>query len=112
MSVTAAALFEAQYAPASLTTVYTSQAGTTTIVDKFTVTNITGGNVNLTVCIVGSGGTAGSSNAILDVYQVDNNLTVDLSQYLQHVLGPGDFISVLSSAASSLVIRGSGRQVI
>lgn len=110
MSVTATPLFQAQFAPASTTNVYTSPSQTTTIIDKFTATNITGSSVALTIYIVPSGGSPAASNAILDSFSVTANTTMNLDQYLRHVLAPGDYIAALAATGSAVVIRGSGRQ--
>jgi hypothetical protein len=111
LSVTATPLFNALFAPSSQGTVYTSPSQVTTIIDKFTATNVTGSNANLTVNIVASGSSVTTSNTIVGSLSVLAHTQVDLSPYLQHVLGPADFISVLAGTANAIVIMGSGRQV-
>lgn len=111
MSVTATPLFESQFAPASTQTIYTSPSQTVTIVDKFTATNITGSNVALTIYIVQSGGSAGSSNTIIGALSITANTQMSLDSYMQHVLAAGDFIAALAGTGSAIVLRGSGRQV-
>jgi hypothetical protein len=111
MAILAKPLINAKYAANSATTEYTSPASTRTIIDKFTVTNITGVAVTLTVHLVPSGGSADNTNKIIDALSVAANATTDISSLQNQILAAADFISVLASAANSLVIRASGRQV-
>lgn len=111
MTVTPKNLFEGQFAPGSATTLYTAPLSTHTIIDKFTACNISGGSVNLTVYLVPSGGTAGTSNAVLSAFPIASGATLDLTQIQNQILNAGDFISVLAGSASSITVRGSGREV-
>jgi hypothetical protein len=111
MTVIAKALLEAKYAEDSQTTQYTSPAGTRTIVDKATVTNVTASPATLAVNIVASGGAAGASNVILDTKTIAADECYTLPELVGQILNAGDFISTIAGTASALVIRLSGRQV-
>lgn len=111
MSVTAKALIEAKYAATSATTEYTAPVSTRTIIDKFTATNTDASAVTLTVYLVPSGGTAGGSNIIISAKSIATGVTSDLTELQNQILNAGDFISVLASTGSKMVIRASGREV-
>lgn len=109
MSVTTDTLIAAKYAPNSQTTEYTS-TGLKTIIDKFGGFNGTGGAVDLTVNLVPNGGAAGASNVVMKK-TIAAGEAYTFPEVVGHVLEAGGFISVLASAASSIVIRASGRKV-
>lgn len=109
MSVTAQVLIKSQYAPSSMASMYTSQAGTTTIVDNFTATNNTASPAIISVYVVPSGETASASN-LISYYTVGANTPMLLPEMKYKVLEPGDFIAVLAGTASAIAIQASGRQ--
>lgn len=111
MAVIARSLIASKQAENSQTTQYTAPSGTRTIIDKFTATNSTAGAVTLGVNIVTSGGSSGASNLIVDDKSIAAGETYTFPEVVGHVLNPGDFISTLASAATSLTIRASGREV-
>lgn len=110
MTVTAKDLVQTGYAPNAETNVYTA-ANVRAILDKVTVTNVTAGAVVITLRIVPSGGTAGPSNAITFQVSVAAGAVYLAPEMVGHVLNPGDFISVIAGAATSLVLRISGREI-
>lgn len=111
MAIAARCLISAKYAANSQTTEYTA-TGLKAIIDKFTVTNITGGAVTISIHLVPSGQAAGNSNLIIQNLSVAAGATTDISGYLQNqILNAGDLISVVAGAATSLVIRASGREI-
>jgi hypothetical protein len=112
MSVTAKNLIASKHAAGSATTEYTAAAATRVIIDKFTATNITGGAITLTIYLVPSGGSAGASNTIISALSIAAGATTDLTQLQNQILNSGDFVSVFASAATSIVIRMSGREVV
>jgi hypothetical protein len=111
MTVTAKALIQAKYAADSATTEYTTPANTRTIIDKFTATNTDSSARTLSVHIVASGGTASASNLITSALSIAIGASVDVPEMKNQILNAGDFISVLASVATKVVIRGSGREV-
>lgn len=109
MTTTAKALLESKYAENSQTTQYTA-SGVRAIIDKFSAYNGTGGAVTLAVNLVPSGGSAGASNLKVSKSLLAGE-TYTFPEIVGHVLNPGDFISTIAGAATSLVIRVSGREV-
>ena len=110
MAVTVKVLIPAKQAENAQTTQYTATA-VRAIIDKFTVTNTSAGNVTLSVNLVTSGGTAGASNLVLDARAIAPDETYICPELVGHALEAGGFISTLASAANSLTIRCSGREI-
>lgn len=111
MSVIAKALFNPLQVSNAETTQYTAPAATRTIIDKFTGTNTTAGAVTITLKLIESGGVAGVSNTIVVVKSLAANECYTFPELVGHVLNPGDKISTLASAAASITVRCSGREV-
>ena len=110
MTVTAKVLIESKQAENLQTTQYTA-TNVRTIIDKFTVTNTTAGALNFSVNLVPSGDTAGDDNLLIDTKSIGAGLTYTCPEVVGHTLANGDFISTLASAATSLTIRASGREI-
>ena len=110
MAVTPKVLIPAKQAENAQTAQYTATA-VRAIIDKFTVTNTSAGNVTLSVNLVTVSGTAGDSNLVLDARTIVPNETYTCPELVGHVLEAGGFISTLASAATSLTIRCSGREI-
>lgn len=110
MTISPTVLIAPKYAENSQTTQYTS-TNLTTLIDKFTVTNISGAPATLSVNLITSGGTAAATNLILDAKTVAVGETYTCPELVGQILGTGDFISTLAGTASALTIRASGRQV-
>lgn len=111
MTVIAKPLFNAKQAENAETTQYAAPGGTRTIIDKFTGTNTTGVAANLTIKLIQSGGVAGAANTVVSSKTLQPGETYTFPEVVGHVLNPGDFISTLASAAASVTIRASGREV-
>jgi hypothetical protein len=111
MAVQAKSLFTPLQAANAETTQYTTPAATRTILDKFTGTNTTAGAVTLTVKLVQNGGAASASNTIVSAKSLAAGECYTFPEIVGHVLNPGDFLSTLASAATSITIRASGREV-
>jgi hypothetical protein len=110
MAVTPKVLIPAKQAENAQTTQYTATA-VKAIIDKFTVTNTSAGNVTLSVNLVTVSGSAGASNLILDTRTIAPDETYTCPELVGQVLEAGGFISTLASAATSLTIRCSGREI-
>ena len=110
MSVLVKTLIPSKQAEASQTTQYTA-VNCKTIIDKFTITNTNTTNVTISVNLVTSGGTAGISNLIVDTRSVAPDETYTCPELVGQVLESGAFISTIASAATSLTIRASGREI-
>lgn len=110
MAVTPKVLIPPKQAEAVQTAQYTATA-VKAIIDKFTVTNTSASNVTISVNLVTVSGTAGASNLVIDARTVAPDETYTCPELVGHVLEAGGFISTLASAATSLTIRCSGREV-
>jgi len=110
MTVTVKVLIPAKQAENAQTTQYTA-TNCKTIIDKFTVTNTTAGNVTFSVNLVTSGGSAGASNLILDTRSIAVDECYTCPELVGQALEPSGFISTIAGAATSLTIRASGREI-
>jgi hypothetical protein len=111
MTVTVTTLIPAKKAEDAQTTQYTSPAGTTTIIDKFTATNFSATSATLSVNIVTSTDTAGNQNLITKTKSLSAAEVYTFPEIVGQVLTTGSFISTIASAADSINIRASGRLV-
>ena len=110
MSVTVKNIIPAKQAENAQTTQYTA-INCKTIIDAFTVTNTSAGNVQLSVNLVPVGGAPADGNLIMKTRSVAPNETYRCPELIGHVLEASGFISTLASAATSLTIRADGREI-
>ena len=110
MTVTVKVLIPAKQAENTQTTQYTA-TNCKTIIDKFTATNTTAGNVAISVNLVTSGGSAGVTNLIVDTRSLAPDETYTFPELVGQALEPSGFISTLAGAATSLTIRANGREI-
>jgi hypothetical protein len=110
MTVTVKVLVPAKYAEATQTTQYTS-TNVTTIIDKFTATNISGSIATISVNLVTAADTAGNTNLITKTKSLQASEVYTFPELVGQVLGVSDFISTIAGTASAINIRVSGRQV-
>jgi hypothetical protein len=111
MAVTVKALIPAKEAEDTQTTQYTA-INCRAIIDKFTATNTSAANETISVNIVASGGTEGNDNLIVDTRSIAPDETYTFPELVGQVLDSGNFISTIASAATSLTIRASGREIV
>ena len=110
MAVLAKVLIPGKTAESSQTTQYIAD-GVTTIIDKFTATNTTAGNVTISVNLVTAAGSAATSNLIVDTRSIAPDETYTFPELVGQALEPSGFISTVASAATSLTIRANGREI-
>lgn len=110
MTVIAKPLITAQDAPNAQTTLYTAPAGTRAILDKCTAYNHTGAPADLSVNLVPNGGAAAAANLVVKV-TIAAGTSHTCPEVVGHTLETGGFISILSSVATALCLRVSGREV-
>ncbi len=110
MSVTVVNIVPRKFAENAQTTQYTSDL-CKTIIDKFTVTNVTGANATFAANLVASGGAAGSSNNVLYTRTIAPGDTYHCPELVGQSLEAGGFISTLAGTASALVISSTGRKI-
>lgn len=110
MSVTVKVLIPAKIAENIQTTQYTA-TGVSAIIDKFTATNYSGSAATLSVNLVTSGGSAGNDNLIVKTKTLQAGETYTFPEIVGAALAPSGFVSTLASAATSINIRASGREI-
>lgn len=110
MTVSVKVLIPAKIAESSQTTQYTA-TGVSAIIDKFTATNYSGSAATLSVNLVTSADTAGNQNLIVKTKTLQAGETYTFPEIVGSALAAGGFISTLASAATSINIRASGREI-
>ena len=110
MTVIVKVLIPAKQAENAQTTQYTA-TNVKAIIDKFTVTNTSASNVTFSCNLVTVSGSAGASNLIIDARTIVPDETYTCPELVGQALEPSGFISTLASAATSLTIRASGREI-
>ena len=98
----------AQFLANTETTQYTAAASTVVKIANATLSNTSGSAVTVSVSLVKSGGTAGTSNRVLSAYSLAPGDSVVLRELADHVLGTADFISAISGTASTVAFTLSG----
>ncbi len=110
MTVTVKVLIPATIAANSQTTYYTA-TGVKAIIAHFTATNYSGGAQTLSVSLITTGDTAGNQNLIVKTKTLQAGETYTFPEIVGSSLDSGGFISTLASAATSINIRASGREI-
>jgi hypothetical protein len=110
MTVIVKVLIPAKQAENAQTTQYTA-SNVRAIIDKFTVTNTSANNITFSCNLVTVGGSAGVSNLIVDARSLVPDETYTCPELVGQALEDGGFISTIASAATSLTIRASGREI-
>jgi len=110
MAVTALNIIPAKQMENSQTTQYTA-TDVTTLIDKFTVTNTSGGVVTFSVNIVPLSGSASAANLLIDNKALAIDETYTCPEIIGHIMAVSDFISTIAGAATSLTLRASGREI-
>lgn len=112
MSVVAKPLFNAQYAPTTNVTAYQVPSSVSnTIIDKITCTNISGGAVTVNIYFVPSGQAVDNAYKVISAHSIAAGAIKDFSELQNHILATSDLIVIVASSGSSIVMRGSGREV-
>jgi len=110
MAVNVKVLIPAKIAENTQTTQYTA-VNVSAIIDKFTATNYSASAATLSVNLVTQFDSSGNQNLIIKAKTLLPSETYTFPELVGHVLQPGGFISTLASAASSINIRSSGREI-
>lgn len=111
MSITVKNIIPAKQAEVSQTTQYTA-TNCKTIIDDFTATNTTAGNITISINIVEDGESTGNSNLIIKAKSIAPSQTYGFPQLIGTVLEAGSYISTIASAGASLTIAASGREIV
>lgn len=110
MAVTVKNIIPRKQAEAVQTAQYTA-VNCKTIIDKFTVTNTTSAPVLFSANLVANSGTPSDSNLVMKQRSIAPNETYTCPELVGQTLEAGGFISTLASAATSLTISASGREI-
>lgn len=110
MTVNAKTLIQSKEAETAETVQYTVPPLTRTIIDKFTVTNVSAVPVPFVARIIPVGGAAGVGNTIAPNRSIQVGEAYTFPELVGHIMGPGDFISTLAGGVG-LALRASGREV-
>ena len=112
MTVTAKNLVPAKFVENTQTTQYIVSSNiTATIIDKFTATNISGSSATISVNIVTGSDTAGNQNLITKQKTLSPSEVYTFPELVGQILPNSAFISTLASAANSINMRISGREI-
>lgn len=109
MTTTPTALIEYKFIENAEATQVT--ATSTTILDAVSVTNTSSAAATLNLSLVVDGGSAGNVNRAISDKVLRVGETYLCPEVIGQVLETGDFISAISSAASALNIRVTGRVI-
>jgi hypothetical protein len=110
MTITVKTLVPAKQLEATQTTQYTA-TNCKAIIDKCTITNTSASNITVSVNLVVAAGTPGANNLIVDTRSIVPDETYTFPELVGQVLESGTFISTIASAATSLTMRVSGREI-
>jgi vancomycin resistance protein YoaR len=111
MAITTTVIIPSKIAENAQTTQYTSPAGVTTIIDKFTATNYGASTATISINLVTASDTAGNQNLTVKTKSLTAGETYTFPEIVGHMIAANGFISTIASAASTINIRSSGRQV-
>ena len=111
MAITTTVIIPAKIAENAQTTQYTSPAGVTTIIDKFTATNYGATTATLSVNLVTASDTAGNQNLVVKTLSLVAGQTYTFPEIVGQALEPTGFISTIASASNAINIRSNGREI-
>jgi len=110
MTVTVKVLVAPKTVESTQTTQYTA-TNVTTIIDKFTATNYSAAVASLSVNLVTFADTAGNQNLITKTKVLQPAEVYTFPELVGQVLSNSSFISTIASAAGSINMRVSGREI-
>lgn len=110
MTTISKVLIPAKQVENAQTTQYTA-TNCKAIIDKFTVTNTTAGAVTFSLNLVTSAGAAATSNLIISAKSIAAGECYRCPEVVGASIDSGGFISTIASAATSLTMRSSGREI-
>lgn len=83
----------------------------TTVVDKFTVSNVTANTEGIAIYLVASGGSPGVANLVLPVKYLQAYEVYTCPEIVGQVLLTGGFISTTTTAGATFTLSASGREI-
>lgn len=112
MSVTPKAITGAQLTASAATYYGPVAANTKAIPKKLTFTNTDTSARTVTVYLVPSGGTAGTTNILISARSIGAGETYDCFEVVGQVLLTGGFIQALADVAAKVTINGAVAEVV
>lgn len=110
MTVTVRNIIPRKQAENTQTTQYTA-VNAKCVIDKLTATNTGAANATISVNLVASGGTPGDNNLVTKARTIVPGETWSAPELVGQVLESGGYISTIASAAATLTISASGREI-
>lgn len=110
MSTAQKVLIGSKFAEPDNTVQYTAN-GVTAVIDKLTVTNNGAAPATITINLVTNLGAASTANRIINARSIEVGECYTCPEIVGHVLVDADYISTTASAATTLTIRASGREI-
>jgi len=112
MAITVTNIIPRKLAETSATIQYTA-TGATTIIDKFTVTNVGAANTLITVYLpnANSSGNPLASNTVINARSIGIRETYSCPELVGQVIPDGATIVTTAGTASSLVISATGSEI-
>ena len=100
-----------KFAENAQTEQYRVQTNTQVIIDKFTATNTSASNVEFSINLVASGGSALSSNLVLDSRIIAAGESYLCPEIIGQILEDDGYISTICDTLSALTISASARLI-
>lgn len=110
MSTAQKVLIDSKFAESSNTVQYTAN-DVIAIIDKLTVTNNGATPATITINLVTNSNAASAANRIINSRSIEVGECYTCPEIVGHVLVDADYISTTASAATTLTIRASGREI-
>lgn len=110
MAILVVNIIPRQLAEATETVKYTVSSGTT-IIDKFSVTNVSGVIVSFSCYLPASGDLFAPANKVLDNQLINPDEAYLCPELIGQVLAAGGTIVTVAGAAAALTISASGREI-
>lgn len=110
MAVTSTVFVSTKYAEEAATLQYLP-SNSTSIIDKFTVTNVSAVAVTFTAHIVTTGGAPGLGNAIVYQRSLAPNASSCVAEMVGQILNTNTALYTSCSAPSAIVMRVCGREI-
>lgn len=83
----------------------------TTVIDKFTISNVTTTTAGILVYLVASGDSPGNDNLVIPIKFIQGNEVYTCPELVGQVLLAGGYISTNALAGSTFTLSASGREI-
>lgn len=110
MTITVKNIVPAAQLTGAAATLYTA-TNCKTVIDKFTLTNTSGGAIAVTVYKIVQGGAAGAGNTIISAKSIAAGETYNCPEMVGQTLEAGGFIQAFASTTLTVTVSASGREI-